>query len=97
MKLSKTTVISAAKDQISCDLAGEAAILNFKSGSYYGLNAIGARVWDLVQKPISVAAIIRSVTDEYAVEADVFERDLAVLLKKMEAEGLITASDEPAP
>jgi hypothetical protein len=96
MKPLKTTIIRAAKDQISCDLAGEAAILNFKSGSYYGLNAIGARVWDLVQKPVAVSAIIEAITGEYDVEAAVFERDLAVLLNRMETEGLIIASDEPA-
>jgi len=32
------SVVVAVKDQVSCDLAGEAAILNMKSGVYYGLD-----------------------------------------------------------
>ena len=41
----------ATKDQVSCDLAGEAAILNIKSGVYYGLDPVGARIWNLMQEP----------------------------------------------
>ena len=29
--------IVVAKDQVSCDLNGEAAILNLKNGIYYGI------------------------------------------------------------
>jgi len=37
--------VFASKDQISCDLAGEAAILELKSGTYFGLDEVGAVVW----------------------------------------------------
>jgi hypothetical protein len=95
MRYTRKTTIAAVKDQVSCDLAGEAAILNFKSGSYYGLNPIGARIWNLVQKPTPFGAIIDAITGEYDVPADIFEKDLAELLNKLEAEGLIMAGDEP--
>jgi hypothetical protein len=38
----KTSTVVAAKDQVSCDLVGEAVILDMKSGIYYGLNPVGA-------------------------------------------------------
>ena len=53
--ISDRSVVVAAKDQVSCDLAGEAAILNIKSGVYYGLDPVGARIWSLVQEPRKVA------------------------------------------
>ncbi len=48
---------SLSRDQISCDLAGEAPILNLKSGVYFGLDAVGARIWSLLQKPVMLAEI----------------------------------------
>ena len=50
-------VVVAAEDQISRDLDGEAVILNMKSGVYCGLNEVGARIWQLIQKPMSVTHI----------------------------------------
>ena len=55
--LSDRTTVVVAKDQVSCDLAGEAAILNLKNGVYYGLNTVGARVWNLVQEPKTFAEL----------------------------------------
>jgi|SRR5665213_1697808 len=46
-----------AKDQVSCDLAGQAAIPNIKSGVYYGLDPVGARIWTLMQEPREVSEI----------------------------------------
>ena len=44
-------VVVAARQQISCDLADEVAILNLESGVYYGIDAVGALIWNLVQQP----------------------------------------------
>lgn len=49
-KLSGYSTVVTTKEQVSSDLAGEAVILNFKSGKYYGLNAVGSRVWNLIQE-----------------------------------------------
>jgi hypothetical protein len=83
------SVIVAVKDQVSCNLAGEAAILNIKSGVYYGLDPVGARVWSLLEDPRTVDDIRSTIVDEYDVEPERCERDLIVLLEKLLAEGLI--------
>jgi hypothetical protein len=87
--ISDRSVVVAAKDQVSCDLAGEAAILNVKSGVYYGLNPVGARIWNLMQEPRAVAEIQTAITNEYDVESERCARDLVGLLEKLLAEGLI--------
>jgi len=87
--ISDHSVVVASKDQVSCDLAGEAAILNIKSGIYYGLDPVGARIWNLMQEPRKVAEIQNAMTDEYEVETERCARDLVGLLEKLLAEGLI--------
>ena len=83
------TVIVAAKDQVSCNLGPEAAVLNVKNGIYYGLDPIGAEVWKLLQKPQRVSEISDAILSEYDVEQEVWERDLQTLLEHLHAEGLI--------
>jgi hypothetical protein len=87
--ISDRSVVVAVKDQVSCDLAGEAAILNIKSGVYYGLDPIGAQIWKLMQQPRAVAEIQDAVLGEYDVEPERCARDLVGLLEKLLAEGLI--------
>lgn len=94
--VSGQSTVVAAKDQVSCDLAGEAAILNLQSGVYYGLNAVGGRVWHLLQEPRTVQDIRDTLLREYEVERDRCERDLLALLQDLAAAGLIEVGDEPA-
>jgi hypothetical protein len=87
--LSAHTVIVASSQQVSCPLGDESAILNLKNSVYYGMNAVGARVWNLLQQPRSVSDLRDVLLDEYEVEKELCERDLIALLQKMHGEGLI--------
>lgn len=87
--LSVHSVVSATTEQVSCPLGDEAAILNLKNTVYYGLNPVGARVWNLLQQPRSVGELRDALLDEYDVEPERCEHDLLELLEKMRSEGLI--------
>lgn len=84
-----TTGIKASEGQMSCDLAGEAAILNLTTGIYYGLDPVGARTWELMQTPTSVGAVRDALLQEYEVESEVLENDLKTLFADMLQHGLI--------
>jgi hypothetical protein len=79
----------AAKDQVSSDLGGEVAILDLKAGVYYGLDAVGARIWSLIQEPITVNEIRDILLEEYEVEPERCEHDLLALLRRLADEGLV--------
>jgi hypothetical protein len=83
------SVVVASDEQVSCELAGEAAILNLKNGSYYGLNTVGATVWDLLKKPISVRELCNALLERYEVEPQRCADDLLALLRDMIEQGLI--------
>ena len=88
------TIVHVSADQVSCDLAGEAAILNLKNSVYYGLDPVGARIWNLLQEPRTVASIRDTIVAEYDVTPERCEQDLFDLLGKLEAEGLIETRAE---
>jgi len=83
MKLTLDSTIMIAQDVVSCDLVEEAAILNLKDGVYYGLNPVGARIWNLIQKPVKVRDILEVLLEEYDVEKEVCQNDLMELLGQL--------------
>ncbi len=75
--------MSASQTQVSCDLAGESAILEFSQGIYYGLDEIGARVWRMLDKPIVAREIIQQLLQEYEVEESTLWADVSRLLAEL--------------
>jgi hypothetical protein len=95
--VSESSIVVASKDQISSDLAGEAVILNLKSGVYFGLNEVGAKIWTLIQQPRAVRDLRDALLAEYEVEPDVCNRDLLQLLQDLKVADLIEVSHEKTP
>ncbi|BAZ34096.1 hypothetical protein NIES4074_66100 [Cylindrospermum sp. NIES-4074] len=92
--ISKSSVVVAAKEQISSDLDGETVILDTKAGVYYGLNSVGASIWNLIQQPKTFAEIQSTILAKYEVESDQCENDILTLLQELAKEGLIEVKDE---
>ena len=88
--------VVATKDKASADLAGEAVILDLKSGVYYGLNDVGTQIWNLIQEPKTVNEIRDAILSEYSVEPEQCDRDLKALRPHLESEGLIEVKNETA-
>lgn len=87
--LRTSSVVVMAREQVSCPLGEESAILNLKNSVYYGLDPVGARIWTLLQEPRSIAELRDVLIAEYEVEPAQCERDLLALLEKMRSEGLV--------
>jgi len=92
--LSVHSIVAATKEQVSCPLGQESAILNLKNSVYYGMDSVGTRVWNLLQQPRSVEELRNTLVSEYEVDSDRCEKDLLSLLQKMRNEGLIEVHSE---
>jgi hypothetical protein len=100
--LSMNSIVSAVGGQLSAGLEGETVILHLASGTYFGLGAVGARIWELIEKPTSIGDVRDALLEEYDVEAARCERDVLALLGDLEAHHLIEVhprleSDESLP
>jgi|SRR5271166_3347141 len=91
-KLGIDSRVVVSKDQVACDLGGEIAILNLKNSVYYGLDPIGARVWQLIQEPTTLAQIRDVLKGEFDVDAAQLEADILDLLEKMAEHGLVEST-----
>ncbi|AOX02104.1 thymidylate synthase [Moorena producens PAL-8-15-08-1] len=90
------STVVAIKEQLSSDFTGETIILNFKSGVYFGLNAVGTSIWNMIQEPKTVNEIRDAILAKYHVEPEQCENDILGLLQELDTEGLIEVGDETA-
>lgn len=81
--------IVCSPEVLSRVLDGEAVLLNLESGSYFGLNAVASRVWELIGEGCTAAALRSALVAEFEVSEDVAARDLAELLGSLRDRGLI--------
>lgn len=74
------------------EVAGEAVLLDLDSEKYFGLNAVGLRIWQLLQTGDDPAAILRTLEREYEAEPATLAADLQDLVQRLHQAGLVSAS-----
>ena len=72
-----------SEDAVFRDLDGEAVILHLDSGTYFGLNAVGTRIWQLLERDGRLIAVLDDLRAEYEAAPDVLERDLLDLVSRL--------------
>ena len=87
--MQRDALLRFSPDVIFRELAGESVVLDLASGRYFGLNAVGTRVWQLIGQGETVDGLLRAVTSEYDADASTIERDVLALLDDLEQRGLV--------
>lgn len=68
----------------------ETVLLDLASGNYYGLDAVGARMWQLLGEGRTLPEICDALLVEYEVTREALERDLERLVTELGEKGLLT-------
>lgn len=89
MELSGSTVITVNKDYVYCNVEDEMVLLGMEDGIYYGLNPVGAFIWEQIIEPKTIDQVRNAILDEYEVEKGECERDLIDLLNELAEKGMI--------
>jgi len=93
LDFARDATLVAVADHASCELEGEAVVLDLHTGTYYGLDPVGTRVWWLLQQPQTFAGVRDVIVDEFDVTPERCERDMAAFLGSLSAHGLLQPSD----
>ncbi len=67
-------------------------ILHLGNGTYFGLDAIGARLWDALKAGEPPISICDSLLETYDVEPDRLAADLRALLEELVSNDLVEAA-----
>ena len=87
--LKESSVIVATGEQVHTVIEDEVVILGLTSGKYFSLKDVGARVWSLLQEPVTVAELLQTIVAEYDVDRALAQEDLLALLRHLDSEGLL--------
>ena len=82
-------------DVVFRNLDGEAVLLDLGSGTYFGLNEVGTRIWQMIEAGVDEPAIVASLSAEYAAEPATIAADVRRLLGELRSRRLIVAEQGP--
>ena len=88
MKLSENVTVPV---QVMARVVGdETVILDLTSGTYYGLDPVGARIWQLMSEGQTLAQVCDTMLAEYEVTREDIERDVAALAQTLLEKNLLS-------
>ena len=94
MTIPFTKRVSVPQNVMFRELEGESVILNIDSESYYGLDDVGTRMWEVLIQSESIQAAFETLIDEYDVQSDRLRDDLAELIEQLAEKALIEFNND---
>lgn len=74
---------------MSRQIGDEMVILDLGSGTYFGLDPVGARIWQLLSEGHQLAAVMSTLLGEYDVAEDQLRQDVHALFNELVTRGLV--------
>ena len=73
-------------------IEGEAVILSLDTKVFRGLNAVGSRVWELIDGRRSVDEIVTQIVIEFEVAPEIAARDVGAFVAQLLEKRLVTTA-----
>ena len=93
MGLGKDQKAELSSEVLFQEIRGESVLLDLSSENYFGLDAVGTRVWQLLAEGVEVGGVLEVLKAEYDADAGTLESDLQRLLGELAEAGLITLAE----
>jgi hypothetical protein len=74
---------------ISGRLNDELVMMNVEKGKYFSLNPVATRIWDLLERKLSVEELCNQLAGEYEVDTEQCLKEVEEHLEEMKKLGLI--------
>ncbi len=87
------TILRRKQDQLFSEIDGEVVMLSVENSEYYGMDKVGSRIWQLIEKPISLKELIGMLLDEYEVTEEQCTKDTLMFLEQLMEKDLVEISD----
>lgn len=80
---------SISKEVLSQEVNGETVLLDLEGESYFGLNQVGTRIWQLLEAEKPFGEMLDILLHEYETSGEQLENDVGELLVKLKDAGLV--------
>jgi hypothetical protein len=82
-QLTPETIIGRSEALLSSNLGEDVVMMDIEQGSYYGLEAVAARIWALTEQPVSVGALCEQLVAEYQVAPEQCRQEVITFLGEL--------------
>lgn len=89
MPLNDRDIAARAPNKIAAEIDDETVILDVESGYYFQLNKSGARIWQLIEAPLSLADLCARLEAAFQVDAATCRAEAVSFLEKMREKRLV--------
>jgi hypothetical protein len=90
------TRLAPSPDAVESRVGDETVLLHLKSGVYFGLDAMGTRIWTLLKEGLAPAEICARIADDHDVALDTVEADTRRFLGELKDNAIIFEADADA-
>ena len=94
MHLSATDKVRVSDQVLSQEVRGEIVLLDLASESYFGLDSVSAKVWQLIGKEATVGEIVSALLSDYEFDEAQLESDINELMESFLQAGIVTLVDD---
>jgi len=94
--ITRVSTVAAPAGVVSSAVGPDAVLLDTRSGAYYGLNALGSRIWGAIAQPIGVGDLCDRLAADYDVPRDQISREIIEFLFELCAAGLVALNPDHA-
>ena len=95
--MSDSPLISRKSELLEAEVDGELVALHVDNGTCYGFNGTATRIWALIEQPRTLAELCDALTAEFEVDRGDCEREVTILLRELEEDGLVDISGSLSP
>ena len=88
--------VTISREVLFQELDGEAVLLDLASESYFGLDDVGTRIWQLLKEHGGLRTVFDTMLDEYVVEPARLAEDLLKHVGDLADAGLVIYGDRLA-
>jgi hypothetical protein len=93
MAIELTSRVVRLEGVMSSPVDNDIVILNMARNNYVNLDAIGRRIWELIEKPVGVDELCGKLEKEFAASKEQIAADVLPFLAELEKDGLVRVVD----
>ncbi|MCO5054627.1 PqqD family protein [Thermomonas sp.] len=87
--IDSTRRVVRSDNVLAQQVGDETVLLDLAGEQYFGLNAVGSRIWELLEHEPSIASMVTTLQQEFDAAPDQIASDLHTLINELAAAGLV--------
>jgi hypothetical protein len=92
--LSSLTKVHQSPGVLFNQVDDDLVMMDVNSGNYFGINPVGAEIWNKMEEPVTIQEIINQLLAEYDIDEEICRRETLAFVQQTLERGFVKVLDE---